>query len=92
MSALLDQGRDRKRIQVRGDHQALLRFAEQLGRSYQVISVSEEFGQMTIVLVNAGPSAALLELAKAHGVQVRSYVPDKLTLEGAFIRSVKEGA
>lgn len=92
MSVLLDQGRDRKRMQVRGDHQLLLKFAEELRRSYQVISVSEEFGQMTIVLVNSGPSAALLDLAKRNGVQVRSYVPDKLTLEGAFIRSVKEGA
>ena len=92
MSVLLDQGKDRKRMQVRGDPRALLAFTEQLRRNYQVLSVSEEFGQMTIILVNAGPSATLLEMAKRNGVQVRSYVPDKLTLEGAFIRSVKEVA
>ena len=92
MSVLLDQGKDRKRMQVRGDPRALLAFTEQLRKDYEVISVSEEFGQMTIVLVNPGPSAALLSMAKGNGVQVRSYVPDKLTLEGAFIRSVKEGA
>jgi ABC-2 type transport system ATP-binding protein len=92
MSVLLDQGKDRKRMQVRGDPKALITFTEELRRNYQVISVSEEFGQMTIILVNAGPSATLLDMAKRNGVQVRSYVPDKLTLEGAFIRSVKEVA
>jgi len=92
MSVLLDQGRDRKRLQVRGDPKALLAFTDQLRKVREVISVSEEFGQMTIILVNGGPSAPLLDMAKLHGVQVRSYAPDKLTLEGAFIRSVTEGA
>jgi len=92
MSVLLDQGRDRKRLMVRGDPKALLSFTDQLGKDYQIISVSEEFGQMTVILVNGGPSGPLLETAKRIGVQVRSYAPDKLTLEGAFIRSVKEGA
>jgi ABC-type uncharacterized transport system ATPase subunit len=92
MSVLLDQGRDRKRLQVRGDPRALLVFTDQLRKVREVISVSEEFGQMTIILVNGGPSAPLLDMAKLHGVQVRSYAPDKLTLEGAFIRSVTEGA
>jgi len=92
MSVLLDQGRDRKRMKVRGAPKALLAFTEELRKGYQVISVSEEFGQMTIILVNGGTSAPLLEMAKSNGIQVRSYAPDKLTLEGAFIRSVKEGA
>jgi ABC-2 type transport system ATP-binding protein len=92
MSVLLDQGRDRKRMQVRGDPKALLAFTEQLRKGYEVMSVSEEFGQMTIILVNGGSSAPLLDMAKRSGVQVRSYAPDKLTLEGAFIRSVTEGA
>ncbi len=92
MSVLLDQGRDRKRLKVRGEPKALMAFTEQLRKDQQVISVSEEFGQMTIVLVNEGASRPLLEMARRHGVQVRSYAPDKLTLEGAFIRSVTEGA
>jgi len=92
MSVLLDQGRDRKRLQVRGEPKALLAFTDQLRKDHQVISVSEEFGQMTVIFVNQGPSAPLLDLAKSFGVQVRSYAPDKLTLEGAFIRSVTEGA
>ena len=92
MSVLLDQGRDRKRLRVRGEPKALLAFTEHLRKEHQVISVSEEFGQMTIVLINGGPSAPLLDAAKRLGVQVRSYAPDKLSLEGAFIRSVKEGA
>ncbi|MHC1679942.1 MAG: ABC transporter ATP-binding protein [Methanomassiliicoccales archaeon] len=91
MSVLLDQGRDRKRLLVRGEPKSLASFTEQLRKGHEVLSVSEEYGQMTIVLINGGPSAPLLELAKMHGVQVRSYVPDKLTLEGAFIRSVTEG-
>lgn len=89
---LLDQGADRFRLKVRGGASSLAAFTEQLTKKYQVTSISEEFGQMTIQLLAMEGSGPLLELARANGVQVRAFAPDRITLEDVFIRSVKEGA
>jgi ABC-2 type transport system ATP-binding protein len=90
MEQLLDQGEGRIRIKVRGNANALVTFVDRLRKRYEVTSVSEEFGQMTILLLNREGSAALLELAGQEGVQVRSYAPDRITLEDVFIRSMKD--
>jgi ABC-type multidrug transport system ATPase subunit len=87
---LLAKGMDRKKVQVRGTAQRLKAFIEHLGQEHEIISVSEEFGQMTVVLVNKHGSGPLFELAKKEGVQVRSYLPDRMTLEDYFISAVKE--
>jgi ABC-2 type transport system ATP-binding protein len=90
MRGLLDQGKGRVRLKVRGSPAALASFTEKLRQRYEVTHVSEEFGQMTILLLNRGGSGPLLELAGGEGVQVRSYAPDRITLEDVFIRSVRE--
>jgi ABC-2 type transport system ATP-binding protein len=90
MRGLLDQGKGRVRLKVRGSPAALASFNEKLRQRYEVTHVSEEFGQMTILLLNRGGSGPLLELAGGEGVQVRSYAPDRITLEDVFIRSVRE--
>ncbi|MCX6650386.1 MAG: ABC transporter ATP-binding protein [Methanomassiliicoccales archaeon] len=91
MASLLDQEKAKMKMTVRGSAKALQIFSERIRQEYEVTSISEEFGQMTIVLVRKGPSTAILDLARDHGVQVRSYVPDRLSLEDVFIRSMKEG-
>ena len=44
----------------------------------------------TTVFVNRGGSGPILELAHSTGVQVRSYLPDRITLEDVFIKAVTE--
>ncbi|OPY33163.1 MAG: putative ABC transporter ATP-binding protein [Methanomassiliicoccales archaeon PtaU1.Bin124] len=90
LQALLDQGEGRIRLKVRGAPSALTSFVAKLRQRFQVTSVSEEFGQMTILLLNREGSGVVMEMAINEGVQVRSYTPDKITLEDVFIRSVKE--
>ncbi len=53
------------------------------------MEVSEEFGQVRIVLVNPGGGRRIFELARQEGVQVRVYMPDKISLEDIYISSVK---
>ena len=89
LASILDQGRGRKRLTVRGEPPALKAFADRLRRTHEVLSVSEEHGQMTLVLVNEGASAPLFDLALECRVQLRSYAPERQTLEGEFIRSMK---
>jgi ABC-2 type transport system ATP-binding protein len=90
MAALLDQGEGRKRLKIRGTPDSILKFMEHLRHKHEVISTSEEYGEMTIVIINREGSGGILKLARDDGVQVRAYLPDRITLEDAFIRSVKE--
>jgi hypothetical protein len=41
-------------------------------------------------MVDRGGSGDVFDLAKRIGVQVRSYLPDRLTLEDLFIDKVRE--
>ena len=90
MAALLDQGGSRKRLKVRGKPDSILKFVEHLRQKLEVLSTSEEYGQLTIVLTNRGGSDVILNLARDDGIQIRAYLPDRITLEDVFIRSVKE--
>jgi hypothetical protein len=75
---------------VRGTERALKDFLTSIGEVHQVLSVSEEFGQVTVVLVNREGSDRVFQLARSTGVQVRSYLPDRMTLEDLFIDTVRE--
>jgi ABC-2 type transport system ATP-binding protein len=87
---LLSRGGARKRMVVRGTERALKDFLTSIGEVHQVLSVSEEFGQVTVVLVNREGSDRVFQLARSTGVQVRSYLPDRMTLEDLFIDTVRE--
>ncbi|MDD1755510.1 MAG: hypothetical protein LUQ39_01560, partial [Methanomassiliicoccales archaeon] len=90
IESLLSQGSERKRVVVRGQTEALGRFITMLSGEHEVLSTSEEFKQVTVVLVNTGGSASIFEMAHQAGVQIRSYLPDRFTLEDVFIEAVKE--
>ncbi len=90
LESLLSQGAERKAIKVKGTPNKIRSFTETLGRDHQIVSVTDLFGMATIVFVNPGGSAPVLELAHGMGVQVRSYLPDRITLEDVFIKAVTE--
>ena len=91
LGTLLSTGKGRKRIVVRGGPESLRAFASRLRDLGEVVSQSEEHGQMTIALDRPGGSGAVFELASEESVQVRAFVPDRLSLEDFFIGAVKEG-
>jgi ABC-2 type transport system ATP-binding protein len=90
IDALLTQGDERKRMVVRGQPEALRLFIMQLSKELEVVSASEEFKQYTVVIVNREGSARIFEMAQSSGVQIRSYLPERFTLEDVFIDAVKE--
>jgi ABC-2 type transport system ATP-binding protein len=88
MKDLLGQQKGRKRLIARGRTVALASYVQYLRREHEVISVSEEYGQMTVVLVTKKEGGDIFAEAVNAGVQLRSYAPDRSTLEDVFIRSV----
>lgn len=91
IDTLLSQAKGRYQIKVRGHSDSIKAFLQLLKGKYQIITVSETFGQVTVVLINEGGSSGIFEQASLSGVQIRSYLPDRITLEEVFITSVKEG-
>ena len=92
INTLLSQAKGRYRLKARGPPDSIKAFLQQLKGQYEIITVSEDFGQVTVVLINEGGSNGIFDRASLSGVQIRSYVPDRITLEEVFITSVKEGS
>jgi ABC-2 type transport system ATP-binding protein len=90
LESLLRQGEGRKSIKVKGAPEKIKMFTDALSRDHQIVSVNDQFGLATIVFVNTGGSGPVLELAHGLGVQVRSYLPDRISLEDVFIKAVTE--
>jgi ABC-2 type transport system ATP-binding protein len=90
LESLLSQGAERKSVKVKGSAERILAFVERLRVDYKVISVTDQFGLAMIVLENPEGSAAIFALAKKAGVQIRSYLPERISLEDVFIRAVSE--
>jgi ABC-2 type transport system ATP-binding protein len=90
LESLLSQGAVRKSIKVKGTPEKIKSFIDALGRDHEIISVTDQFGLATVVFANPEGSGPVLELAHGMGVQVRSYLPDRITLEDVFIKAVTE--
>jgi len=79
-------------ITVRGDAKALAEFSKALGAAFEVVRKAEEgAGQMAISVKLFGDGKKVFALARAHGVQVRSYVPDKMSLEDVYLQAFRGG-
>jgi ABC-2 type transport system ATP-binding protein len=90
LESLLSQGSGRKSIKVKGAPEKIKSFIDALGHDHQIVSVTDQFGLATVVFLNSGGSGPVLDLAHSMGVQVRSYLPDRITLEDVFIKAVTE--
>jgi ABC-2 type transport system ATP-binding protein len=90
IDSLLNQGNERKKVVVRGQAEALRLFILEVSKELEIASMSEEFGQFTMVIANRGDSTRVFEMAKSSGVQIRSYLPERFTLEDVFIDAIKE--
>jgi len=90
MDSLLSKGEGRRKLKVRGSTEALQGFIGAMSERYEVVSISEEYGQVTMAIIDREGSGPIFRLAGSHGVQVRSYLPDRISLEDVFIDTVRE--
>ncbi len=85
---LMAPAQGRKRLTARGAPENLRAFTDLLCKEHEVVDISEEFGQVRVVLVTSADSRSIFELACRQGVRIRSYQPDKISLEDIYISSV----
>jgi ABC-2 type transport system ATP-binding protein len=78
-------------VKARGSPAALDRFQAALAGQFDVRSSADEGGQRAVVIVNKGGSLPVFRAARECGVQLRSYMPERATLEDVFIGAVGRG-
>lgn len=88
MDTLLAKKELLKKIQARGQPEALGNFAKALGDVYEVRSVNQDLTQTSIVIINEADGTPIFDIAKQAGVQLRAYFPERSTLEDLFIGTI----
>jgi len=92
MKEILSGEKGRYHLELRGKNQDLDEILDILRSKYEIISTDYVLGKLIVILKNIQSSLELFNLVKKHNVQIRSYKPDKLTLEDVFIQSFEGGS
>ncbi|MEW5748649.1 MAG: ABC transporter ATP-binding protein [Candidatus Thermoplasmatota archaeon] len=92
MGALMAGEEGLQNLTVRGDAKALELFARALGAACTVVKKADEgVGQASFSVRGCGDGRGIFGLAREHGVQVRSYTPDRMSLEDVFLQAFQGG-
>lgn len=82
-----------KSLTIRGAPEAVASYIRTLGSACEIVRQDDEGRrQISLLIRRCGDGKVVFELAREHGVQVRSYRPERLDLEEVFLRSFGGGA
>jgi ABC-2 type transport system ATP-binding protein len=92
MGALMAGEEGLQSITVRGDEKHLEQFMHAIRGICEILKRTDEGrGQVVLSARGCGDGSNIFSLAKAHGVQIRSYTPDRLSLEDVFLQAFRGG-
>ena len=92
MKTLLAGEQGVRSLTIRGNAEALSRYAQALERVCQIDERKDESGsQITLLVRGCEDGSKVFQLAAENGVQVRSYHPEMLDLEEVFLRAFRGG-
>jgi ABC-2 type transport system ATP-binding protein len=92
MGALMAGEEGLQSLTVRGSAENLAIFMKGLEGACQIEKRTDEgVGQITLLVRGCGDGRRLFTLAAEHQIQVRSYMPDRLSLEDVFLQAFQGG-
>ncbi len=92
MGSLMAGEEGLQNLTVRGDARALDAFSRALGAACSISRRTDEgVGQTSFSVRGCGDGRRIFALAREHGVQVRSYTPDRMSLEDVFLQAFQGG-
>jgi ABC-2 type transport system ATP-binding protein len=92
MKTLLAGEEGVRSLTIRGNAEALSRYAQALERVCRIIERKDEAGNhITLLVRGCDDGRKVFQLASENGVQVRSYHPEMLDLEEVFLRAFRGG-
>lgn len=81
----------RYKLKVRGRKKDIKGFCELLRKEHVILRVTDEGGQVEIIVKDVRNSGYILRCVRESGVQLRYYRPDILSLEDAFMETFSGG-
>lgn len=91
MDKILEGEENRYKLEIRGSADVARAFVDELSQSCELVDTDYKEGKAVVKIKGTKSSKKCFGLAKKHDVQIRSYTPDKLTLEDVFIEAFKRG-
>jgi ABC-2 type transport system ATP-binding protein len=92
MDKLLAMNEALRVVKVRGKPLAMNGFVTALKETYEIRSMTEEGGQLSIVIINKEDGSPIFRLSREHNVQLRAYYPEKASLEDVFIGAMNRNS
>ena len=90
LDQVLKHGENRYKLEIRGASDSNKAFVDDLDQFCEVLDVKYIGRKLTVVVKGVAETKEYFGLAKQHDVQIRSYVPDRLSLEDFFIQAFEE--
>jgi ABC-2 type transport system ATP-binding protein len=81
---------NRYKLEIRGSTDSNKAFVDDLDQFCEVLDAKYGGGKLTVVIKGVAETKEYFRLAKQHDVQIRSYVPDRLSLEDFFVEAFEE--
>lgn len=81
---------DRYELEIRGSSDSSKAFVDDLDQFCEIVDVKNRGGTTTLIIRGTADTGEYFSLANQHDVQIRSYVPDRLSLEDFFIEAFGE--
>lgn len=91
IKALMKGEEGLSRVKVRGPEKKIEEFCAEIRKSFEVISIEDEEGQLSILLRGEKVGKKVFELASLKGIQIRDYGPATLSLEDIFLKAFQGG-
>jgi len=88
---LMNPDKTRFRLKIRGETSAIDRFLHSIETRVEVISRIDESNQLSLSIICGKGNSFLFASAREHGIQIRHFGPDTLTLEDVFVQTFQGG-
>ncbi len=89
---LMDPDKTRFRLKLRGGTNNIERYLADIKEKVKVLSSVDESNQVSMAISCPVDNSFIFAKAKQHGVQIRYFGPDTLTLEDVFLQTLSGGA
>lgn len=87
LEQILKGEENRYKLEIKGSFDSIKAFVDDLDQFCEVLDVKSRKGRTTLVIKGTADTGEYFGLAKQNDVQIRSYIPDRLSLEDFFIET-----
>lgn len=88
LNRVLEGEENRYKLEVKGSPDSIKAFVKDLKKFCEVLNAENRKGKSILFIESTASTKKYFKLAKNNDIQIRSYIPDKLSLEDFFIETL----